>query len=337
MRKRTASRLIVTLAVTLVAAGLTMLSMPATRALAEDYRYTIRVFPGNRGRLPEEPVSVKVSKGEDIDLYQIASVEVTDPKYVHTGFRLSGQDKLYGNGRVNGISEDMDFVVSYGVEADAVPYTLRFVEYGTGKELIEAKTYYGRDGEKPVAAFEHISGYRPRYLAITGTLHKGEENVWTFEYVPLGEGETIVTNTTTNGSTYTIASEPQQPETETQRPADANGNGNANAPEGTDDAGAGMDATGNGGNAGTERAGDASQDTAGNGTQGSATEPETQEILDLDTPLAGPNGTNRTPGSDATLLGQPVIVAIACVGALIAAGLWFLIMRRRKAKQDEEA
>jgi len=319
----------VTFAITFIMTGFALLATPSP-ALAEGYQYTIRVFPGNRGRLSSDPVVVKVPQGEDIDLYQIAPVEVTDPKYVHTGFRLSGQDKLYGNGRVNGVSEDMDFVVAYGVEASSVAYTLRFVEYGTGRELAEPKTYYGKEGDKPVSAYEHIDGYRPRYLAITGTLHKGEENVWTFEYLPLENGETIVTTTTTDSTTYTIASGNPQPTSTNDETVPGERNDG--------DAGAGGTATtaenGNR-NEGNDRTDGNTQGDAEEGTQGSA-QPETQEILDLDTPLAGPNDNTGALGADASLLGQPAIVAAGCLGALAVAGIWFFVMWRRKAKHHEE-
>lgn len=313
--------------IALLATGFAMLAT-STPAIAEDYQYTIRVFPGNRGTLPSDPVVATVPKGGDIDLYQIATAEVTDPKYVQTGFRMSGQDKLYGNGRVNGVTEDMDFVIAYGVEADVVAYTLQFVEYGTGRELAEPKTYYGKDGDKPVAAYEHIEGYRPRYLAITGTLHKDEENVWTFEYVPLENGETIVTTTTTNETTYTIVpSAPQVSEVDGGTTTDG-GTGNTGGGGTTTTAG---DAGQDGNDAGT--AGDTKDDTATDAQAG--TEPETQEILDLDTPLANPSSDKGNLRSDATILGHPALVAAGCLGALIAAGVFFVIWRR-KAKQHEE-
>ena len=313
---------------TLLMAGL-VTSAVAKPAVADDYQYTVRVFPGNRGELSADPVVVKVSPGEDVDLYKIATAKVNDPKYVQTGFRLSGQDKLYGNGKVNGISEDMDFVVAYGVEANSVPYTLRFVESGTGKELAESKTYYGKEGEKPVAAFEYIDGYRPLYLAITGTLHKGEENVWTFEYVPLEEGETFVVTTTSTDTTYNTVTNPGSGGVVETTTSGTGGTGTA------DTTGTTGTATG-GGTAGTAGQGGEGAN-AGSEAAGESTEPETQEILDLDTPLAGPDGGSNVKGPDAALLTQPAVIASGCLGALVVAGLCFFFMKRRKAKQDEEA
>ena len=324
--------------IAILATGIAV-TAPAMTSIAEGYRYTIRVFAGNRGKLPSDPVVTEVEKGADIDLYEIATPEITDAKYVQTGFRLSGQDKLYGNGKVNGVTEDMDFVIAYGVEAETVPYTLKFVEYGTGRELSAPKTYYGKAGDKPVAAYEHIEGYRPRYLSITGTLRKGEENIWTFEYVPLGQGETIVTTTTTTGPTYEIVSGGMSQPTSGDENATGAGAGNGTA-NGASTNNATNDATAGNGN-GTNEGGN---DAVAGGSSGNArnesqeeTAPQTQEILDLDTPLAGPSDGKAPFGPDATILGQPAIIASGCLGALLVAGIAFLLTRRRKAKSDEGA
>lgn len=288
---------------TLLATIGTVLAM-ATPALA-DYGYTVRVFPGNRGKFSTDIVSVTVPKGDNLNLYDIATATITDDRYVQTGFRQSGTDTLLGNGQINGVTEDMDFVVAYGVEANIVSYRLEYVEYGTGKELAQPKTYYGKEGDKPVVAYEYIEGYRPRYLAITGTLHKDEENVWTFEYIPLAEGETAQSTT----STTRYVDQPTESETATAGGADAgttggtNQNTNATAEE-------------------TTTAEDA---------------PPTQEILDLDTPLAGPDSGRGILGSDALLLSAPAMIASGCIGVAVIAGLVFFFVKRRKAKQDAEA
>ena len=196
-------------------ATIAMVCSMAGSAYADRYSYTVRVFQGNGGKLKSDPVSVKVDKGGRVDLFDFATADVSDSKYVQIGFRLSGEDEIIGNGKINGviehgqangkygsgITQDMDFVVAYGVKGETVEYTLRFVEYGTGRELAEPQTYYGRVGDKPVVAYEYIEGYRPLYLSITGTLKKDAENVWTFEYVALQQGETFTPGTTTTNTT----------------------------------------------------------------------------------------------------------------------------------------
>ena len=197
-------------------ATIAMVCSVASPAYAEGYSYTVRVFQGNGGKLKSNPVIIPINEDYryGLNLFEHATPDVSDSKYVPIGFRLSGEDKIIGNGQINGIIEhgqslpgtgitqDMDFVVAYGVKGETVKYTLKFVEYGTGRELAEPRTYYGRIGDKPVVAYEYIEGYRPLYYSITGTLKENEEdNVWTFEYVALQEGETTGSETTTTTET----------------------------------------------------------------------------------------------------------------------------------------
>lgn len=304
-----------------------------------DYGYTIRVFPGNRGTLSENPVSVTVSKGDTVDLYSIATATITDDRYIQTGFRQSGTDTLLGNGVINGVTEDMDFVVAYGVEANTVSYTLQFVEYETGKELAPSKTYFGREGDKPVAAYEYIEGYRPRYLAITGTLHGDEENVWTFEYIPLAEGETIVTTTTNTTTTYVTGPATTQTVTTTEGGTTTTSGGTTTT-GGTTQGGAANQGNAEGGATANANQGEGGT-AAGNEGGAEESEPETQEILDLDTPLAGPDsgGTAASVAEKSShLLTNPVAIAgiaTAIVGALGV--LLYLANRKKKDQQNEEA
>lgn len=337
-------RMVLVAFVTFLAATFVALAT-ASSAMADEYKYTVRVFPGNRGELDANPVVVEVSKGESINLFDIATAKVTDDKYVQTGFRMAGTDTLRGDGNIPGIEEDMDFVVAYGVKADTVPYTVQFVEYETGKELAEPKTYYGKIGDKPVASYEYIEGYRPRYLAITGTLHADQENVWTFEYIPLAEGETIVTTTTTTNTTYVT------------RPAANNeaattGGGTTNTVETitTEEGGGTEGATtttpttttdqGTEGAAGTEGTQGAEGTQGTEGTAGNENAaPETQEILDLDTPLAGPNSSSQNGEKvtgEASLLSHPPLIAAGAVILAAAAGLIIFFITRKKEAVDEE-
>lgn len=316
---------------TLLAVAFTAL-LVVTPALADNYQYTVRVFPGNRGTLSSVPVTVKVEKGGSVNLYDVATAKIADSKYVQTGFRRSGTDELLGNGVINGIAEDMDFVVAYGVESGTVQYTVKFVEYETGKELAASRTYYGRVGDKPVAAYEYIEGYRPRYLAITGTLRADEENVWTFEYIPLAEGETIVTTTTNTTTTYVDAPAATQGTTTTTTTTGAD-EGTTTAAGQTEGA---TEGTTEGAAAGTAEG----QAAAGSAAQnpGEGAPPQTQEILDLDTPLAGPDA-NKAAGiaeKGSLLITNPVAiagVAIALVGGL---GLLLYLANRKKKEKDQQ-
>ena len=308
----------------------------ASPAKADDFKYTVRVFQGNRGEFAEDPVVVHVSPGERLNLYDVATAKITDDRYVQTGFRVSGADTLNGTGEIPGVGEDMDFVVAYGVKSNTVPYTLKFVEYSTGKELAQSKTYYGKVGEKPVAAYEHIEGYRPRYLAITGTLQEGEDNVWTFEYIPLAEGETIVTTTTTTNTTYTTTPAGGTT-TETVTTEGGGGTeGGTTTTTTTTGGGANQGAAGTEGNQGTQgtEGTEGAQAPAG----GEEEAPQTQEILDLDTPLAGPDSAQngKKIAGEASLLFHPPVIAAGAVILAAAAGLIIFFVTRKKEATDEE-
>ena len=421
-------------------ATIAMVCSVASPAYAERYSYTVRVFQGNGGKLKSDPVSITVEKGGRVDLFDFATADVSDSKYVQIGFRLSGEDEVIGNGVVNGviehgqsqpaekygtgITQDMDFVVAYGVKGETVKYTLKFVEYGTGRELAEPKTYYGRIGDKPVVAYEYIEGYRPLYYSITGTLKENEEdNVWTFEYVALQEGETAGSETTTttettvpgnetvtNEGTTTVPGEtttttrtetipgttttepgtttnttspattggttttpanagggttaaPSTTTTTTTRtetipvttttPANAGGNAVTTAPSdaGGNDAAAAPSDAGNAGNAGANaNAGGAGANangaTTGGGNENAAAQesaPATREILDMDTPLAGPGSSDTDTLSGAaasttnagTNVGFSVFLALL-VAAALAAGYYFWKRKQREFEDEPE-
>ncbi len=334
--KRRGLTLLTLVTLLVVAAAFTI----AAPALAEKYDYKVRVFPGNRGTLSADPVEVTVPKGGDVNLYDVATATITDDRYVQTGFRLSGTDEVRIDGKVNGVSEDMDFVVAYGVKANTIEYTIKYVEYGTGKELAKPKTFYGKVGDKPVAAYEFVEGYRPLYLAITGTLTDDGENVWTFEYAKLAEGETIETTTTNTNTRYvTNTTGGGQNGTTTVVNETAGGGETTETTTGTTTT-TGTDQTGTEG--GAQNAEGQNAGTTEPGIEGGEdqTPPPTQEILDMDTPLAGPGSeTNAASAAEegSRLITNPV--AIAGVAIAIAGGLGVLLYfanRKKKEQKDEE-
>lgn len=86
-----------------------------------------------------------------------------------------------------------------------------------------------------------------------------------------------------------------------------------------------------------DNAGQGTDQGADDGTQQGIEQLQTHKILDLDTPLAGSETSKRPWGPDAMRLSLPAIIAAGCLGALAVAGIWLLIARRRKARQDEDA
>ena len=286
----------------------------AAPAFADNYTYTVRIFPGNNGSLAgasEDGVLVlgPYEYGELVRLPGTDVVNVSDGKYYARGYRESGQDALASTSF--NITEDRDYVVAYGVRGNMVTARINFVEYGTGNPLTadNGQTYMefeGKPGDTFMVPYEYVSGYRPRYLNVTGTLQESG-NEWTLEYIPLAEGETIVTTVTT--------------------PA-------APAATGTTEGGTEVI----GGTTGTE------------GTTATPEAPATEEILNVDTPLAGPDGTGNNGGSKpnggggtsiggnptplTNLLASTAGKIVLFLRVLLLCLLIFLLLRRRKDEEE---
>lgn len=270
--------------------------LTAVPALAKDYTYTVRVFGGNKGSVQGKKtyvVSDEYAYGQSCTLSR-DWVKVNDDKYYVKGFRISGRDEMCKE--TFKVTEDTDIVVAYGVKGNMVEYTISFVEYGTGNPLKDdggnsSLTLKGNVGDKPVVAAAYVPGYRPLYENITGTLKEGE-NSWTIEYVKLETPETRTTTTTTTTGPTTTRPTTTTTTVTNQGTTVENGTTNATTE-----------------NAGTAE-GTADEGTEGEGTEAEATEteatteteeieaeetalaaPETQEILDMDNPLAGPGST----------------------------------------------
>lgn len=315
-----------------------LVCLTAVPALAEEYTYTVRVFGGNKGRVKGKDtyvVSTDYAYGDNCTLSR-DWVKVTDSKYYVKGFRISGRDEMCKESFK--VTEDTDIVVAYGVKGDMVDYTINFVEYGTGKALKSdsgetSLTLKGNVGDKPVVAAAYVPGYRPLYENITGTLKEGD-NSWNLEYVKVTttESRTTTTTTTTRPTTTrtTVTDEGttvQNNTTTTQNNATGTtGNTEETTAEGTNDQT--TDETADN----TTEAEDQETEEATEDTEDTEPEvPETQEILDMDNPLAGPSSSNTTTSADnarestvpksglAALVTNPI--AIVGVSTLAAAAI----------------
>lgn len=334
-------RIIAICTVALIAA-FTFSVLPAYATKGDPYNYTVRVYGGNEGTYASQGVyETTVAAGGEMTL-SIEDAVPTDDKYYVKGFRISGQDGLFDRATFN-VNEDMDFVVAYGVRGDQVAYTLSFVEYGTGRQLADPVTYYGNVGDKPVVAYEYIDGYRPRYLNITGTLQESG-NDWTFEYIPATtvaattEGGTTTGGTTTGGTATggTATGGTATGGTATGGTATGGTATGGTAAGGTEGTAAGGTATG-----GTAAGGTAAGGAAGAaGTEGTAiaTEPQTEEIRDIDNPLASgtdtsepvSNGKVDESKADQGLPILPIIIGVIVAAAIVIGVVGFLTSRKRR-------
>lgn len=309
--------------------------LTAAPALADEYTYTVRVFGGDKGTYNgsstyTDPTAYKLN---DICTLDLSKAAANEDKYYPKGFRIAGTDELLTDLNFP-VTEDTDIVVAYGVKGDMVQYTINFVEDGTGNALTSdagrsSVTYWGKIGDKPVVAAEFIEGYRPLYNNITGTLKEGTNN-WDLPYVAIevGEGtETVTTQTVyVDGGTTVIPG----------------GGGTTTGGAAAGGAAAGGAA---GGAAGTTEGGAAAT------TPTTPAAPPTQEILDVDNPLASPdaNGTGTGTGEQGTgteniegdgnpaAPGQsafsPALTAGIAAGAALVAGLIIYLMRKNKDQQ----
>lgn len=289
----------------------------ATPALAAQYK--IRLYAGNEGQVchkddgeprgdwTEDYVEITAAYGARVNLSAEFAAKANDETkyYVKDGFRTSGKDNRDVNGLRDSIevTQDMDFVVAYGSRGQMVKYTVRFVEQGTGKALTNdagktEETYEGKVGDKPVVAYSYVPGYRPLYNNITGTLKDGE-NVWNLPYVALETATTTTnegtTTTTTSGGGTTVTTVSGGGTTTTTT---TSGGGSSSSTSESGDEGEGENASTD--NATTSDDANNTESTDATETTTPATPPATEEILDVDNPLASPDeGTDEgTTGSD---------------------------------------
>ena len=174
---------------------------------SDTYTYTVRLFAGKKGTVNgQNVVTYEVEPGEELIIEWQKLVQVTDERYHATGFRESGKDNNTHDQWSNAfkVDRDMDFVVSYAIAGSDVPYTIHYVDEATKEDIHEAVTYYGNAGDKPVAAYLYIDGYKPNYTDLTEPLTEGGANEWTFTYKKVvAEKDSSTTTTTEKDGTTT--------------------------------------------------------------------------------------------------------------------------------------
>ena len=313
---------------------------------AQAYTYTVRVWAGNHGTVNgSDKLATKTGfkYGEVVRLDKLFNVKVvndsdtTKTQYYVKGFRLSGTDNQNKDGSSNlrasvTVTEDVDFVVSYGVKGKMVKYKAEFVEDSTGKKLAADVTYEGMPGDKPVVAYEFIRGYRPLYRNITKTLQEDEsENVFTFRYVKLAPGQTE-SGTPTTPTTPQQQQQAQQQQQGTGTPTPTPG---AQNEQGTNQ---NQQNEQNGQNAQNQQQNQQNQQNEQNLDQNG--NPQTEEVIDEDvTPLASTtstdNGTEKNEqGTSEGGIPMPAIIAAILAILAAAAGILYFLLKRRQEESD---
>lgn len=184
------------------------MGLPAAAfAAPDDTTYTIRLYGGNRGTVNGQDMVewTGVHYGDTVDLGQ-ANITVTDGKYYAKGARPAGLDNVKdvvyvadvdANGKLSGtvtVTEDADYVIAYGVLADRVEYTVRYVD-AAGNELAASQKFMGDIGDTPTTAAPYFENYVPNaYTATLALTGDPDQNVITFTYARLATGYTTEQN-----------------------------------------------------------------------------------------------------------------------------------------------
>ena len=163
---------------------------------ADEYKYTVRIFAGDKGTFSSCPAGGTITDGgktiiiDNLDpgtmpSFNNSMVSITDDKYYVKGIREAGKDNSTVGSSAPTITEDIDYVVAYGIRGSSVQYTVEYVSVD-GEELADTETYYGNVGDRPVVAYKYVEDYFPNAYNITGTLKAdASQNVFRFIYQPL--------------------------------------------------------------------------------------------------------------------------------------------------------
>lgn len=151
-------------------------------ALADgEATYTVTVSAGN---MDFALLGAPVQTAEYGKTVALGGVEVPeDSPYFFKGFRPAGHDNNVVYASDYYVTEDADFVAAYGLRANLVKYTIRYLD-GNGNDLMtDSEPHYGNIGDKIVVRARDIDGYQPQAYQLAKTLVANEaENVFPFVY-----------------------------------------------------------------------------------------------------------------------------------------------------------
>ncbi len=272
-------------------------------------------------------------------------------KYQPTGTRRSGRDNSEAFDQENAtspsraytVTSDRTFVVTYGVPGNMVPYTVNYVLAGTNTPLpgSEAQTFYGVAGEKPVVSAPYFEGYSPVYKAITGTLKKGQENTWTFEYTRDTQQTTPAPAAPTaapQSPSQTTQTTQLQTTTTTQGGTDETETDEGTEGEGETGEGDAENADTEGGEGGTAEEGGAEGGTAGD-TESIDDEETPAGLLDLDdeeVPTGnmdlgeGEEESQEASAEPTKAKSLPMFAGIGVVASILLLVLAILLVKKKK-------
>lgn len=325
-----------------------------TYGLAEERKYTIRIYGGDRGTLSSGVISdsgISYNGSYGFNLGSEVALKTIDAEGNPVDYRVIGikeagkdnYDNYYGmnpsSGQVNvtNIRRDTDYVVAYSVPGAVTTFEVQYLDYNTGADLkslvdredgetLDDITYfYGVTGARITVAYRYIEGYTPRFDGVSKTLSAdASENVFPLYYTRnVTPTTTTTTTTTTGGGGGGGAAVAGGAAANANNPAN---NQNANNP--------------NANNQQPNGANTPAPVVPGN----VVINDNGEEILDLDVPLAAPIipgvGTVSVPNAPQVI--EPnqhgripnwmLIAGVVLLVGLIAMLYWYLLFYRKKKK-----
>ena len=281
-------------------------------AAAAEREYLVRFYPGNIGSISAGNATFRGTGNAVLPTVTVNADK--DDIYFLKGFKESGKDTLLSPEGSVPATRDVDYVAVYGIRGNEVRYTVQYLLNGTTTKLHEDNVYYAGVGDKPVSSYIYIDGYQP-YRRTTKTLEADEsQNVLYCYYTAIAAAAGTATTTTT-----TVA-----------------GGG-----------GGGVAIAGGAANA-ANPAGAATPAPQENAAPAAPQYQQTEDILDLDVPLAAPDfggGVGQSAIVNAPTLIEPtqrsplpnwvLIAGVAVLVGLIAMLYWYLLFYRKKKRYEE--
>ncbi len=280
----------------------------STGVFAAEDGYMIRIFTGNQGTIGGETM---VKDPESFSVSDVTLNADAAARYYVKGIRESGKDINPFYTDLPAVTHDTDFVVVYGLRTDLVTLTIRY-ENANGQQLAEDRILNCNKGDKPMVKALYIEGYAPNYNYITGTLT--EDATWTFQYYAV-----------TNGGAVVVVG--------------GGGNAGGGIVGGGGNAGGGV--VGGGGNAGGGVVGGGGNAGGGGGADITVQPPVTQDILDMDVPLADKpdlpeDNTSQSEEANKIIMKAGLILFIILIILFIAFLFWYFLFYRKKKESEDE-
>ncbi len=336
-----------------------------------EYTYTVKLYPGNQGKLTENGIQISPGRtasitpvfdesdrtviaymeisgiNPDEDVLYIdphAAVEVTDRTYIEKGVKRAGRNNENAEdvAATGSVDRDMDYVIGYGTRNEnPVTYVVKYQD-ADGNTLLPEDEYEGNPGDRQYVSARYVEGYLPQAYNLVKTLSKdSSENVFTFIYTVVDTGTAGEDGGTGTGETGTAGGTGTTGQTGTGGTSTAGQTGTG----GTGAAGqTGTGGTGTAGQTGTDTGTAGAEDQAEGADENAGINLPDEEVpqddgpddlIDLDdeeVPLANMS-PERTGGTVISYL--PIYIGIGAVAVLALIGAAIYLRKRKRVPVQE--